>query len=113
MKPNDTVDVAQKVGDLSLSPSVQVLGAIGNGPAGAADVDWYEFTLDRPAQVVLTASPQKDSPNFHPVLSLYNNDPFDFQDLYDPTGASPVGPGRFQRSPGAGVHRRAPLCRHL
>ncbi len=86
VEPNDTVDVAQNVGDLSESPSVQVLGAIGNGPAGAADVDWYEFTLDRPARVVMAASPQAESPNFHPVLSLYNNDPYDFQDPYNPLG---------------------------
>ena len=113
MEPNDTVDVAQKVGDLSESPSVQVLGTIGNSPAGAADVDWYEFTLDRPAQVVLTASSQKDSPNFHPVLSLYNNDPFDFQDLYDPLGhrelaqdnsSAHQGPASIDELLGAGTY---------
>jgi hypothetical protein len=81
MEPNDTLDVAQKVGDLSTVPSIQVLGRIGTSPAGAADVDWYEFTLDQSAQVVLLAAPATGSPNFHPVLSLYNNDPFDFQDL--------------------------------
>ena len=55
-------------------------------PARAADVDWYQFTLDSPARVLLLASSQTVSPNFHPILSLYNNDPYDFGDLYEPTG---------------------------
>ena len=65
---------------------MQVLGTIGNSSAGAAEVDWYEFTLDQPAEVVLLASARTGSPNFHPVMSLYNNDPLDFQDPYDLTG---------------------------
>jgi methionine-rich copper-binding protein CopC len=86
VQSNSTVDVAQQVGDLSAVPSVQVLGTIGNSSAGAAEVDWYEFTLDQPAEVVLLASARAGSPSFHPVLSLYNNDPLDFQDPYDLTG---------------------------
>ena len=50
-EPNPTADQALVLGDLSIDPQAQVDGTIGNGPAGAADVDWYSFTLDGPAAV--------------------------------------------------------------
>src|SRR3954451_15028605 len=53
--PNDTLDLAQDVGDLGRRRGVAVAGLIGDGPAGPADVDWYRFTLDRPAHVSLSA----------------------------------------------------------
>lgn len=86
LEPNGTVDLAQSVGDLNVIPSLKLSGKIGNSGDGPADVDWYEFTLDGPSRVVFLASPGQSTPGFHPVLSLYNNDPFDFQDLYNPTG---------------------------
>src|SRR6185312_8418100 len=54
-EPNDTVDLAQPLGDLSISPMAGAQGTIGDGPAGAADVDWYHFALDAPASVTLVA----------------------------------------------------------
>ena len=85
-EPNDTLDVAQSLGDLSGAASSEVIGTIGNSPAGQADVNWYGFTLDRPASVQLSVGPQSTSPSFRPVVSLYNSDRFDFGDPYDPLG---------------------------
>jgi len=84
--PNSTVDQAQVLGDLSIDPQVQADGTIGNGPALAADVAWYSFTLDGPATVDLDLHPQGSSHPLDSVLSLYTDDPFDFGDPYDPSG---------------------------
>jgi len=113
VEPNDTLDLAQCLGDLSGSSSADVLGTIGNGPAGAADVDWYSFTLDRAASVHLDVNSQSTSPDFHGVLSLYNSDPYDFQDPYDPIGhrlmeqddgSSHDGPASIDRLLGPGTY---------
>ena len=80
-EPNDTLDQAQLLGQLTRP--TEVVGAIGNSPAGAADVDWYAFTLAAPTDVTLSAKPRAGQ--MGPVLSLYNNDPGDF-DMYDPLG---------------------------
>src|SRR5437763_14904013 len=45
-EPNDTVDVAQDLDVLQDSRPLGVLATIGGGTSGAADVDWYQFTLD-------------------------------------------------------------------
>src|SRR5262245_34235540 len=82
VETNDTLDQAQGLGDLT--GPVTVLGTIGNSPAGASDVDWYTFNVTQPASVSLSAAPEAGKPS--PVLSLYNNDPFDFFDLYEPLG---------------------------
>ena len=63
---------------------IEVLGAIGNGAAGNADVDWYNFTLASPSAIHLAAALR--SGQSAPVLSLYNSDPNDFGDLFDPLG---------------------------
>jgi methionine-rich copper-binding protein CopC len=83
--PNETQDQAPlaNLGDLTLIPAARAWGSIGNGSAGAADVAWYQFNLDRPADVRLTAG---GAVSFHPLLttlSLYNSDPFDIFDAYD------------------------------
>jgi hypothetical protein len=76
---NDTLDQAQDLGNLSfLSPS-EAVGAIGNGTTGAADVDWYRFTLDRPARVTLTTLMPTGGTAFGSVLGLYNT-----TERYDP-----------------------------
>ncbi len=72
--PGDTLNAAAILGDLSTSRPVVVSAAIGDSAAGAADVDWYAFTLDRPATVALSAAGAGTQP---PVLSLYVRDPFD------------------------------------
>jgi hypothetical protein len=89
-EPNGTLDVAQNLGDLSTASRLEVVGNIGHGPARAADVDWYQFQLDRPASVTLSTPPGADANGVavHPItaLSLYNSDPFDGTDTYDPLG---------------------------
>jgi hypothetical protein len=85
-EPNDTVDQAQLLGDLSTQRRAGVIGTIGNSPAHAADVDWYSFTLDGPAQVSLDLTGRGAGRPFNGVLSLYNNDRFDLEDLLDPSG---------------------------
>jgi hypothetical protein len=79
-EPSDTADVAAQMGDLSTSGAVLLQDRIGDSAAGAADVDWYEFTLDSAAQVHLTGSDAI-------VLSLYAAAPFDF---FDPAAQSGV-----------------------
>ena len=49
--PNDTADVAQPLGDLSFAGTIEARGNI----TVPADVDWFTFTLDRPAEVMLGA----------------------------------------------------------
>jgi hypothetical protein len=73
--PADTLDAAAVLGNLAAEPSVRVEAAIGDSPAGAADVDWYAFTLGRPQTVTLSAAGDAGAPS--PVLSLYVRDPFD------------------------------------
>ena len=91
--PNDTLDSAQDVGNLGVMPGVVVAGLIGDGPAGPADVDWYRFTLDRPASVSLSAQVRGANPSLKSVLSLYNNDPFNFQDCVQSARPPPAGAG--------------------
>ena len=84
--PNETLDQARNLGDLSAEGSGAVLGSIGPGPAGAADVDWSSFTLSQAASVTLATLDKQSGSSFDAVLSLYNNDPNDYGDLYDPLG---------------------------
>jgi hypothetical protein len=73
----DTVLQAQ---DLGLVDSVlaRAAGAIGDSPAGAADVDWFQFTLSAAAHVDLSVQHQLDGSPLASVLTLYNSDPYNF-----------------------------------
>ncbi len=79
---NATLDQSQALG--TLSTPLTVVGAITNTTANPAEVDWYTFDLAQPATVTLRASAAAGQPA--PVVSLYNSDPFDFADPYDPLG---------------------------
>ena len=83
---HETLDSALDLGRVSSGARVLDQGSLGNGPAGAADVEWYSFTLDQPAQVNSVLSPREPGSSFRGVLSLFNNDPFDFMDPYNPDG---------------------------
>ena len=63
-----------------------MFGSIGSGAAGAADVTWYQFELTDSARVDFRVSTPGGDPPFASVLSLYNNDPQDFNDPYDLDG---------------------------
>jgi hypothetical protein len=105
VEPNDTVAVAQALGDLTVSGSTQVAGTISSSVA--ADVDWYTFTLDQAAEVTVQAHAQTAG-GAAPVISLNNTDSFnDPQDLVghrmlaqsggpgDPWIDRAVGPGTY------------------
>jgi hypothetical protein len=52
-------------------------GNIGNGPDGAADVNYYQFTITNSATVQLTAQNNGVGNNSTFVISLYDTDPYD------------------------------------
>jgi hypothetical protein len=85
-EPNDTLALAGKLGDLSITGRAEAVGTIGQGLAGASDVDWYTFKLTQPAAVTLATLDRQGGSPLVSVLSLYNNDVFDFADPYDRIG---------------------------
>jgi hypothetical protein len=102
---HETLDQALQIGDLTTLPATVVAGSIGDGPCGAADVDWYGFTLDRPMQVDLALGPGLQRGAFRGVLSLYDNDPLDFQDPYNPDGYRLLEQQGGASSTGAAIDR--------
>src|SRR6516165_7576696 len=85
-EPAQTLDQAHDLSALSLTAPTEVIGTIGRGSAGAADVSWYRFALTNPAAVHLATFDQDAGTPLVSVLSLYNNDPNDAGDPYDPLG---------------------------
>src|SRR4051812_36142491 len=49
--PNETLDQAVDLGDVSSGVGVLEHGSLGDGAAGSADVEWYRFMLDRSGRV--------------------------------------------------------------
>src|SRR5262249_28681171 len=86
--PHETLDQSIELGHISPGVSLQEMGSIGDGPDGAADVGWVNFTRDGPALVHFEVSRQDPASSFNGVLSLFNNDPtsYDFGDPYDADG---------------------------
>src|SRR5262245_13390208 len=83
VEPNDTLARAQDLGDFTTQRLAEIVGKVGNGPAGAADMDWYRFTLDAPAYIHISTLARQGGSSLNSVLSLYNSDdPFDFGDPY-------------------------------
>jgi hypothetical protein len=81
---NNTLDHAQDLGSVPLGGDAAVIGNVGDSPEGAAEVDWYQFTLAAPAQVLLTTQTSEGGSTLKSVLSLYNDDKFDFGDPVTP-----------------------------
>ncbi|QDV38212.1 hypothetical protein [Tautonia plasticadhaerens] len=81
-----TIDRAADLGPLDESAGASARGTIGDGPADAAEVEWYRFTLDRPALLSATLDGVREDPAFRGVLSLFHVD----TDFVDPT--NPLGP---------------------
>ena len=94
--PNETLDQAIDLGSVSPGTRYQENGSLGDGPDGAADVEWYSFTLDGPARVTGELLRQDQASSFNGVLSLFNNDPYDFMDPYDAGRLSLARSGRWQ-----------------
>jgi hypothetical protein len=82
VEPNDSLNLAQSIGALDNTTAIPIVARIGNGAAGAADVDWYSFTLSGPGGHVHISATANDSANLDAVLGLYNNDP---GNTFDPT----------------------------
>jgi hypothetical protein len=97
IEPNDSLNHAQALGALDNASATPVQGVIGSGAFGAADVDWYTFTLTNPGHIHLSATAD-DSANLNAVLGLYNNDP---GNTFDP-GAALDGHRLMQQVVGAG-----------
>ncbi len=81
---DDTLDQAHDLGTLD-GGRAEAVGAVGDSPAGAADVDWYQFELAAPAHVRVVLHGRPGDVPLTGALSLYNSDPFDFADAYNPT----------------------------
>jgi hypothetical protein len=87
------VDSFGQIVPLDVAGSVGVVGNIGVGPAGAADVNFYEFTLTSAANVHLATVDQGVS-GFVSVLGLYVADPsmpYGFRLLAQDDGAAHGG----------------------
>jgi hypothetical protein len=109
---NDALGTAQNLGGLD-GGRAEVVGQIGDGPYGAADVDWYQFELASPARVLLTTLGQPAGSSLASVLSVYNTNLFDFDDPYTPTfhrllaqddGGTHGGDARLELTLGAGIY---------
>ncbi len=84
--PHETLDQAAELGQLATGSSLQEASSIGGGPQGAADVVWYRFTLQSAGIIHFAISRQDPNSSFNGVLSLFNNDTFDFSDPYNGDG---------------------------
>jgi hypothetical protein len=86
---HETLDAALDLNSLALVGQVNVSGAVGAGPHGAADVNWYKFELSSTTEIHLTAFPGAGGHPLLATLSLYSDspyDPFNPIDPYTPDG---------------------------
>ncbi|HEX5270620.1 MAG TPA: hypothetical protein VFW33_09050, partial [Gemmataceae bacterium] len=82
---HETLDAALPLGAVVLGGRAQASGAIGGGPAGAADVSWYKFSLPATADVRLAASPGTALGLYNDAPPTYDPDLFAYLDPYTPT----------------------------
>ncbi|MFO0930711.1 MAG: PPC domain-containing protein [Gemmataceae bacterium] len=71
-EPNDTALLARDFGTLRTGARPLATGTVGDGAAGAADVDWYRFILPEPARVTVGTLGSSSGDAVRAVLSLYN-----------------------------------------
>ncbi len=113
---HETLDAALDLKSLGLGARLTASGTIGAGPEGAADVNWYKFSLSATAEVRLAVQPGGGGPRFDAAISLYNEappafDPYTFAptDPYTPDGhrllaQDDIGVGKGPRA-SAGIDR--------
>jgi hypothetical protein len=82
---NDTATQAVDLGTLDSTGRAEVVGTVANA-AGGGGVGWYRFTLAQPAQVSLATLDRLGGSPLVSVLGLYDSDPQDFADPFNPTG---------------------------
>ncbi len=108
---NDTLDLGHDLGNLSVAALGEAVGTIGDATT-PADVDWYSFTLDRPAHVTLRTLNQAGNSPLESFLSLFNSDPDNFADFSNPLfhrllarddGAARGGDAQLERDLPAGT----------
>jgi hypothetical protein len=104
VEPNDTLDVAQGLGALSGNVQVGAVGTIGDGSAGAADVDWYSFSLAGTANVSLKTLARLGGSSLNSVLTLYTSDGFNFNELAQDDGGTHGGDSEIDRLLGPGTY---------
>jgi hypothetical protein len=118
-EPDDTLDAANKLGNLAIVAPAEVVGEIGNGAHADADVDWFQFSLDAPSVVNICVSAEAGS-SFSSVVSLYSTaessdpqNPFGFRLIEQKQAGSdgvnhlvrPLPPGTYHVAvSGAGNH---------
>src|SRR5438552_870786 len=81
-EPNNTLDQAQDLHDLTTTPRAEVIGSISTG----TDVDWYTFQLDDAANISISTPPASANNPAITTISLYNSDPGDWNDPYNTLG---------------------------
>ena len=96
-EPNDTIDAAHDVGTAATGLPKEIVGTIGDGVDYSSDIDWYQFSLNDPAQVRLTAQPNELGSNSPIVLTLYTS----HFNNYDPTNS--LGHWLLGQSEGGGI----------
>ncbi len=114
VEPNDTINRAQDLGDLTQQGQAGVVGTVTDDPTSLSGaVDWYQFTLTAPADVHLATLDKAGGSRLVSVLSLYNSDAFDFADSLDPLqhrllaqddGSTYGGDARIDRLLGPGTY---------
>ncbi|HLQ43221.1 MAG TPA: DVUA0089 family protein, partial [Planctomycetaceae bacterium] len=80
-EPNNTLDIAEDLGTLLADLSLGRSGAIGDAAEETADVDWFQFHLEQPSDVTLTARSPLDGTSVQVGLSLFNTSPFTGEDI--------------------------------
>src|SRR5262245_52252449 len=102
---NDTLDQATPL-TLGTDGTAQVSAVVGDSPAGAADVDFYSFTLSESSHVNLTVHGDGSASSVTGILSLYGADPTStthFRVVAQDDGAAHGGEAGLERNLGAGT----------
>ena len=94
-EPDSTPELARDLGLLSAAGRAEVVGALGEGNEGPADVDWFRFTLDGPATVNVATLNELGGSSLVTTLELFAD---------APAGPSPLGSGRRARPSSAVRH---------
>jgi len=98
--PSDPLGYLSVPGRVGAYAWADAIGNIGAGPAGAADVNWYEFRLPSTARVQLTAFTHVIGSSLVSTISLYNDAPYDQINPIDPY--TPTGHRLLAQDDGAG-----------
>lgn len=108
---NDTLNLANDLGSASATGRLEAVGTIGDSPAGAADVDWFKFTLTSAATVRLRTLNEGADTDQVSVLGLYGSNPADptnfayqFRLIAQDDGADRGGDAELEYTLGPGTY---------